>query len=232
MEETTTNDRLERWLALILGLLFFLPFVARADDLAYAGPFHGSEVRYASGERFFALTNGRLEPVHIRVKPIHDALADLPGESSGRIIEAGRFKDVYLLRSDRLQPGGVVAATPSSTELPVDAPLTINLGATQSTLDYHCGTAADADGFVECSLILATNGVTQTLGTVTTYFEARNDLQLYFPFAGDLDHDGRLDLLIDISADEHEWHPALFLSTAAAEGALVAKVAEFVTSGC
>src|SRR5688500_3414489 len=115
MEETTTNYRLERWLAVLLGLLFFLPFVARADELAYAGPFHGSEVRYTSGEPFFALTNGRLEPVRIRVKPMHDALADLPGENSGRIIEAGRFKDVYLLRSDRLQAGSVVVASPSST---------------------------------------------------------------------------------------------------------------------
>jgi hypothetical protein len=29
METTTTNYRLERWIAFILGLLFFIPFVAR-----------------------------------------------------------------------------------------------------------------------------------------------------------------------------------------------------------
>jgi hypothetical protein len=29
MEKTTTNYRLERWIALLLGLLFFLPFLAR-----------------------------------------------------------------------------------------------------------------------------------------------------------------------------------------------------------
>ncbi|HEX9985869.1 MAG TPA: hypothetical protein VGF69_21595, partial [Thermoanaerobaculia bacterium] len=27
--QTTTNYRLERWIALLLGLLFFLPFLAR-----------------------------------------------------------------------------------------------------------------------------------------------------------------------------------------------------------
>ena len=222
MEESTTNYRLERWIAVILGLLFFLPFVARADEILYTGAFHEDDVRPVSGERFFALAGGRLEPVAIRVRPMHDSL----------VVEAGTFKDVYLLRSDRLQPGRVIAASPSFTDLPVDAPLTINLGATQSTLHYHCGTTADADGFVDCSLVLATNGVTQTLGTVSTFFEARNDLQVYFAFAGDLDHDGKLDLLIDVSANVHEWHPALFLSSAANEGELVAKVAELVTSGC
>lgn len=32
METQTTNYRLERWIALFLALLFFLPFVARADE--------------------------------------------------------------------------------------------------------------------------------------------------------------------------------------------------------
>lgn len=230
--EITRTYRLERWIAVILGLLFFLPFVANADELAYTDTFRASEVRHRTGERFLALVGSRLEPVTIKVVPARDPFEDAEGETTGKRIEAGSHEDAFLLRSGRLQAGPVTFASPHATENPVDAPLTITLGTTHSTLDYRCGDAPDPDGVVACTLVLERGGTTQVLAEVWAFFEARHDLQVYFAFAGDLDRDGKLDLLIDISEDEHEWHPALFLSSAAHEGELVAKVAEIVSAGC
>jgi hypothetical protein len=51
-------------------------------------------------------------------------------------------------------------------------------------------------------------------------------------WCGDLDGDGRLDLLIDTTDNYNVGAPALFLSSKAARGQLVKKVAEFYYVGC
>ncbi|HUP62272.1 MAG TPA: hypothetical protein VNA69_17845 [Thermoanaerobaculia bacterium] len=234
--EQINGYRLERWIAVLLGLLFFLPFVARGDELLYTDSYHGDEIAHVSGERFLALVVGddaaRLEPVSIRVRGVYDPIEDLDGEMSGKRVEVEGHDDVFLLRSARLRAGNVVAATPARTELPIDAPLTITLGATHYTLDSRCGNTPDPDGIVECAIVLDDGTRSQVLAHVFQFFEAGNEMRVFFSFAGDLDGDQRLDLLLDISKTDHEWHPALFLSSAAADGELVAKVAELVTYAC
>ncbi len=51
-------------------------------------------------------------------------------------------------------------------------------------------------------------------------------------WAGDLDRDGELDFLFDMSGSYNSSRLVLFLSGAAAAGELVAPVAERITSGC
>lgn len=51
-------------------------------------------------------------------------------------------------------------------------------------------------------------------------------------WAGDLDRDGRIDLLMDLTHDYNLTHLALFLSSAAKEGEFVGLVAEWITTGC
>jgi len=71
-------------------------------------------------------------------------------------------------------------------------------------------------------LTLSHDGASRTLRGVATIV-----------FAGDLDADGRLDLLVDTASHYNvsaEWH--LFLSSAAHPGEPLAKVATFTTGGC
>lgn len=51
-------------------------------------------------------------------------------------------------------------------------------------------------------------------------------------WAGDLDRDGRIDLLMDLTHDYNLTHLALFLSSSAQEGEFVGLVAEWITTGC
>ncbi len=51
-------------------------------------------------------------------------------------------------------------------------------------------------------------------------------------WAGDLDRDGRLDLLLDLSEHYNMSQPTLFLSSAATVGELVASVVRLVMTGC
>lgn len=234
--------RLERFIAFLLFLLFFLPFVAQADEILYTDLFHGDEVTAKSGETYLALVckNERecvLQPVKLQVTQEYDAIVDAENERTGKRVSAVGVEDVYLLRSNRLQPGIVKPATPSATDLlPVSKPQTITLGDTRSILHYRCGSAPDPEGFVDCALVMETGGVTQVLASFPAYSDGGKvnplDVEQYVMFAGDLDHDGKLDLVANVSGHWNEWHPALFLSSAAKEGELVGRVAEMVATGC
>lgn len=218
-----SNDyRLERWLAILLSLLFFLPFVARADDVAYTGSFHGEEMPYATGERFLALTEGGvLVPVTIDVEIEEDPIVDNPGERTGKRVSVAGFEELFLVRGRNLHPGKVTPAQPDFAELliPVSKPVFV-LGSHEYQLSYRCRAE-------ECTLVLASGELSQDLETV-----AGDDVAHHVSFAGDLDHDGRLDLIVDLSRHYNESRPTLWLSSAAKEGQLVAMTAELPTTGC
>ena len=55
-------------------------------------------------------------------------------------------------------------------------------------------------------------------------------LRLYF--AGDLDRDGRLDLVFDTSDHYNLSRPTLLLSSLAADGTLVGEAAQYQSVGC
>lgn len=153
-----SNDyRLERWLAILLSLLFFLPFVARADDIAFTGSFHGEDMPYADGEKTFTL------------------------------------------------------------------------GGAEYEVSYRCGET-------ECALVLASGEISQDLVTIEIVREGREvntlDVVHVIHFAGDVDHDGRLDLIADLSRHWNESRPTLWLSSAAKDGQLVGMTAELSTTGC
>jgi hypothetical protein len=218
-----SNDyRLERWLAILLSLLFFLPFVARADDVAWTGSFHGEEMPYATGERFLALTEGGvLVPVTIDVEIEEDPIVDNPGERTGKRVSVAGFEELFLVRGRNLHPGKVTPARPDFAELliPVSKPVFV-LGPREYQLSYRCLGE-------ECTLVLASGELSQDLETV-----AGDDVAHHVSFAGDLDHDGRLDLIVDLSRHYNESRPTLWLSSAAKEGQLVAMTAELPTTGC
>lgn len=61
---------------------------------------------------------------------------------------------------------------------------------------------------------------------------AYGDGQLALIWAGDVDRDGRIDLLIDLSNGYNASEPTLFLSSMAKEGELARKVASYLSIGC
>ncbi|HUR80371.1 MAG TPA: hypothetical protein VM733_06375 [Thermoanaerobaculia bacterium] len=222
-----SNDyRLERWLAVLLALLFFLPFVAKADDVAWANAiYHGSEMPFKDGEEFLALMpSDVLAPVRIRVTREHDPLIDPENKNTGKYVAVPGFADYSLiLRGKALHPGKITSATPDYLEPAKDKKLTITLGDTKSHVFYRC-TKSD------CDFMLETDGVAQALFTIEK--EMLMEVVHIINFAGDLDHDGRLDLVMNASRHWNEGRPTLFLSTSAKSGQLVGKAAELPMTGC
>ncbi len=243
MESETASDyRLERWIAVLLTLLFFLPFVANADEILVTDSFHGEEIDYETGEPFLSLSCNdggvcTLTPVKITVTLERDMNDEMGGAPTGKRVEVLTGEDGWLLRSARLHAGTVEAATPDHLELKLESKRELELRGVRYQLRYQCGKAPDAEGFVDCALLLESHGVSQQIATLPAFVDDDGelvtfDVEQFIAFAGDLDRDGRLDLVANVARHWNEWRGTLFLSSAAKEGQLVGSVAELVTTGC
>ena len=170
-----TDYRLERWIALFLALLFFVPFIASAQESQLS--------LVCSGNTAF-----------------------LQRTSSAPA-------DAFMIDDPRLVAGPIEQALCSDVAVPTPVQV---FG---STLDYRCD-EADDEGLVECVLELDGQPLAKRVAFETEQLKVR------ISFAGDLDRDGRLDLLVDVARNRFDYRPALFLSSPAAIGESVLRVAE------
>lgn len=218
-----------------------------APALQLPGQFHGDETVARDGERWLALvaddTGARLRSVRVRVKPVHDVVLDADdGPATGRIVEsvsgpAGAA--IAYVRGPGLREGAVARAI--VTELPPIDRLgrsRLRLGDREYTLSTRCTpVAAIADGY-RCTIELAQGDRRQVLAEMAGTREQDGSLLIgdeaspSLLFAGDLDGDGALDLLYDVTDHYNVTAPTLFLSGAAGAGELVHAVAEQRTTGC
>lgn len=222
--------------------------IAGSIALVPPGAFHGDEVHVRDGERWLGLQvssgNAALVATRLRVRVVNDALHDAPGEATGREIGSDDEGDITVyLQGAALRPGPVAMADVSSGDA-------ASLHASSQSFvfrdaSYRIGTQCDMEAVqlvseqkqVPCRLLLHAPDATQVLASRTGYFETGSDVlqfdgQLQLLFAGDLDRDGRLDLLLDMSDHYNVSRPTLWLSTAAAEGEVVGEAAAFESVGC
>lgn len=216
--------------------------VPATPQLALPGEsFHGDEVPARDGERWLALVvadgKARLQPVTLEVAAVNDPVLDGPDDKTGRSVAApGLDARVFLRGMAALEPGDVAVAAADTAALTVGEPLELRLGETMQRLVATCAEAGAARG-VECTITLEGGGAPQTL--FTTYGVRQEDGRLGFGdavpsllFAGDMDRDGRVDLLLDTTDHYNLSRPTLFLSSAAKPGQQVAEVAQQQITGC
>ncbi|MGN6150944.1 MAG: hypothetical protein ACTHOH_02905 [Lysobacteraceae bacterium] len=230
----------------MLGLALVAALTA-APALQLPGQFHGDETVARDGERWLALVaddaGARLRSVRVRVKPVHDVVLDADdGPATGRIVESvagpGGATIAYV-RGSNLREGAVPRAI--ATELPVGNGLgasRLRLGDRDYTLATRCVPAAGIADSYRCTIELVQGDRRQTLAAMAGTREQDGRFMLgdeaspALLFAGDLDGDGALDLLYDVTDHYNVTAPTLFLSGAAGDGELVHAVAEQRTTGC
>lgn len=216
-----------------------------APRLLLAGEYHGDEVLAGSGDEWLALVparGGGFELVRCRVDvtAVEDPVVDGPGEKTGKRVRARiGSTPLFLVReSDRVRPGATPTLVSEETTVSDAPPVTLELTpGTPVRLGLHFGNGSGAEG-VGCELRLVSAGVTQRLREyagcihVDGGASVGSESMVRLLWAGDLDHDGRLDLLVDLSDHYNVSAPTMLLSSEAGPGELVGEAGSFVTMGC
>lgn len=229
---------------LSLLLAFALP---GAHALQPPGNFHQGEAVARHGERWLALRiqtdAARLDTTRLRVKTVFDEIVDAEGMATGTQVGSDEAEDVVTyLRGPGLHAGPVVRARIESVD--DDSGFTaqiLTLGDKAYRLATHCGADPAAEGALTCSIDLVEGERRQSLvrmsgqrnqGDADAGVSLGDDASPHLIFAGDLDRDGKLDLIFDTTDHYNLMRPALFLSGAADGDELLHAVAEHSAVGC
>ena len=206
------------------------------------GSLHGDEVPADAAGDWLALVregNGAIfHPVSVSLMPEQDMM-DEDGEETGRRVGVEPpLEPIVLVRGLGWFTGPVTTAL-MDERIDVAHALEARLNTVSSRLSVRCGKASRVEGQRQqrCTLAVQSEAVRQPLFTYSAYFEGTQRLWAsdngpFVLWAGDLDLDGRLDLLLDTSDHENVKEMRLFLSSAAKPGQLVSEVALFRQVGC
>ena len=225
---------------LSLLLAFALP---GAHALQPPGTFHQGEAVARHGERWLALRvqadDARLDTTRLRVRTVFDELLDAEGQATGSEVGSDKADVLTYLRGTGLHAGPVTLARSEDTS--GDSGLvaqTLTLGDKAYRLATRCEIAVAEGGFM-CGIALIEGERSQTLVRMTArQMEGMTGLMLgdaaspHLIFAGDLDRDGRLDLIFETTDHYNLSRPVLFLSGAAEGDELLHAVAEHNAVGC
>ena len=122
----------------------------------------------------------------------------------------------------QIRPGKIQSVRMANHELDFDGPLDISLGARHYTVRLE----STDPSFVDGTVVLAEGRRTQILYTTGG---SADEPHFTVVWAGDVDRDGKLDLIVNLSR-KYSWHPyQLLLSTKARGQDLVGEAAVFVT---
>lgn len=216
---------------------------ASSVSVLLPGSHHGDEVRYSSGTGWYALVVpegvAKLEPVTLKVRWVHDPVLDgddkLKGPFSGKNVTFNPpFNAVILLKSSVLKAGEVRTALLVGENSGL-MPKTYTLGNRQYSLRLNGGCVGNE---LPCSWVLSDGVSKQALHELYVGFSSENSFDTDSTntgviWAGDLDGDGKLDLILDVSNHYNSVADIrVFFSTAARKGQLVGKVGWFKAVGC
>lgn len=205
--------------------------------LLLTGAFHSDEVQARTGERWLGLfpTASGLEwrTATITTRRVNDPVVDEANEQSGIEVSVTGGEPVLLTKGIRGLLGTKVRTvlySPEGLNLPKKDALELDL---QDDAAYRLGVVdrrlSDESPVKASRLILESQGRSQLL------YEWPNGLLDQFCeliWAGDLDGDGKLDLLMILSDHYNVMEWTLFLSSRRSEGELLKRMAVFVTKGC
>jgi len=216
--------------------------LANSYKILIPGVFNRSVARGIDGKQWYGLfktdSGCVLEPVDIKTKSCPAPFSDLPGDTNGVSVSVEHpLTPLLLVGSSQGFKSGLITTYFTGDSF-IQAGVLINLGE-----DYFLtalGLVTDA-GWRHPSDIPTFNYQILLL----KYPFSRDDRQILVQheiaagestpsllWAGDLDRDGQLDLLLDISNHYAARHYVLYLSSEAVAGDLVKPIAELFIAGC
>jgi len=132
-----------------------------------------------------------------------------------------------LIRRDGLKTGVIKQANISAT----DNGQTIIFDNAKYTVQHQCQKKSKDEEFQACKVYLVGNGINQWLGNTKENNESDFAETISVSWAGDIDRDGKLDLIIEKSRYNNS-DTVLLLSSAANAGKHLLEVAKLSRQGC
>ena len=208
-------------------------------QLLQVGVFHGDEVSAESGEIWLGLYSTpdgyALITSRITVETVYDPFVDNPGEMTGKVVSVrGQTRPLFLIKGLEV-PKTESIKTLSTEQTVLNPGKSLNLRLSGEH-EYQLMAYGEGDigpnGFTSLenySIELSKGQFSQELLT----YDSTNGAIPTLLWAGDLDGDNQLDLLINATPHYTVYSaPVLFLSSMAKDGSLVQRVAIFVATGC
>jgi hypothetical protein len=223
---------------------------AGADpQIVLPGIYHAGEAMVENGSTWIAIVPRlggglRIEEATVEVERVHDPIVDNEGEMTGLRVSAPTClrAPLFLVRgTEAIQTGffDTSFASPHPLEINGSFPITVFSQRRYAlVIDCEPDAPASGDNFRECPLVLVHERSRQVLATFTVWAPPDMDLSIaseavpQLLWAGDIDRDGKLDLLLDLTNHYNVSEPTLFLSSGAGEGELVVEFASLHLTGC
>jgi len=235
----------------ILVLVAAAPFTVaeEAVQILTAGLHHGDEVTVEASPDWWGIfpegDGFTLQSAPVTITIVEDGLVDDVGQATGKLVKVPQEAEPVLLmrgmpnaREGRLD---TVPLKKGDTFLLPSQSLRLSLGKDKRESDVQLlavGKAVEqthaASALIHEYRFLLYQGdepdvQIQELAKVEPF---AMDGTPHIIWAGDIDRDGKIDLLLDTTFHYNVSRLVLYLSSAAKEGELVGKVAEWKTVGC
>jgi hypothetical protein len=220
-------------------------------EILRTGLFHGDEVSAEVAGSWYGLFEEEegfaLVETRVRVQSVFDPLVDMPGEATGWLVTADSEVDPLLLVRGLpgLAEGPVITVAAGGDDLEVGGSYSLSegprgwyalaaFGTAEAPPDlYASPRVSDYELRLYRHPPLALSGPAEAaVSQQLVHFEALMDGRPQLLWAGDLDRDGQLDLLMDATFHYNVSDYTLWTSSGAPEGQLVRQAARFATSGC
>lgn len=204
------------------------------------GPYHGQEVPYEPGSDWFALVqdgkSSRLTSVNLKVDLVFDAVLDTEeGPFTGKTVSFEPTEPaLVLLKGGILRAGTVAAASVEGQSRDLTAKkLTFNGKSYSVGLNDGCFKAAGV-----CQWSVTDGSIKQVIAEFHVSPDPEGKLAIEgdnagLIWGGDLDRDGKLDLIVDVSDHENVGaHILVLQSSMAKTGRFFENAGTFVAVGC
>jgi len=222
--------------SLLLGL--FIPMAMAVDmiptEIMQVGTFHKGEVPNVAGRNWFALMvnsdHAELKTAAPTIKTVFDGIMDdemNKASYSGKLVEMKGAAPFLIIRREGLKTGAIKQASIALA----DSDQLISFDNTKYTVQHRCKKKAKGEEFQQCKVYLLGNGIQQWLGDTLENGDSDFTDTISISWAGDLDRDGKLDLVMEKSRYNNA-DTVLLLSSAAKPGKHVHEVAKLSRQGC
>ena len=208
------------------------------------GVFHQGESIARNNQDWLALRvsnrEAALVPTRVKLAKVTDeAFGDEEGVKTADEVSSS-VRDVTMFLRGAPFTAGPVSMGRFTQPDETKAVFTVTFEGNEYRIAPRCRAAGVREGQrqLACEWRLASGKREQVLVRMPGYVSKDNvemlgdDASPKVLFAGDLDHDGRLDLILDITDHYNVSRPTLFLSKDAEGDAFVKQSAQFVSVGC